>query len=77
MTVLCGLCTGVFVLGGLFGGRGDVFGGGEVALLALIIGGLPTAIGIGLFYGGRRMLRASDPPKIVVRLDEPQDGPTP
>lgn len=74
IAVLCGLCTGVFFIGGLFGGRGDMFGGVDIAIMSLFIGGIPTAIGVGLFYGGRAMLRASDPPKPVVRLDEPPSG---
>jgi hypothetical protein len=60
---LCGLCTAVFVIGGIFGGGGGgEFGGGEMVVMALVIGGLPTLIGVGLFFGGRALWRDAQPP---------------
>ena len=54
MTALCGLCTAVFFVGGLID-RGDA----SFSVLSIFIGGIPTAIGLGLFIGGRALLRPS------------------
>jgi hypothetical protein len=54
IATLCGLCTAVFFVTGLFGDRSYV-------VLSLVIGGLPTALGFGLFVAGRSLLRP--PPK--------------
>jgi hypothetical protein len=59
---LCGLCTAVFVIGGLFSGGGAEFGGAGMVVMALVIGGLPTLIGVGLFFGGRALWRDAQPP---------------
>lgn len=52
MMVLCGLCTAVFFIGGLIPHGDASFSG-----LSLVIGGIPTAIGVALFLVGRGMLR--------------------
>jgi hypothetical protein len=69
MATLCGLCTGVFVISGLASNGGEYGGLGLVAT-ALVIGGLPTLLGVGLFFAGRRLLRGAEPPKPIVRLDD-------
>ncbi|HET6971377.1 MAG TPA: hypothetical protein VFH92_09650 [Phenylobacterium sp.] len=59
MMGLCGLCTAVFLVASVFDGGGgrELGGGGELAIMALVIGGIPTAIGVGLFVAGRSLLR--------------------
>lgn len=61
MGFLCGSCTLLFLVGGLLSS-----GGGEMAILSLFIGGVPAALGIGLFLAGRTMwkdaTRAIKPP---------------
>jgi hypothetical protein len=54
---LCGLCSLVFLVSVLGSGTGDA--GGMLAL-ALVFGGVPIAIGFGLFAFGRS-LRAPRP----------------
>jgi hypothetical protein len=55
MAGLCGLCTAAFLVVSFTSP-----GNGSLALLALPIGGIPTAIGVGLFIAGRG-LRAPPP----------------
>ncbi|MBO9497814.1 MAG: hypothetical protein J7496_02095 [Novosphingobium sp.] len=59
---LSGLCTGVVLIGGLVGGGGEEFA--SIAPLALVFGGVPFAIGLGLFFGGRSLLRGAQSPKV-------------
>jgi hypothetical protein len=47
----------VFFVGGLVPGGDRSFSG-----LALVLGGIPTAIGLGLFLAGRTLLRGPKPP---------------
>lgn len=61
MAALCGLCTVVFVISGLTEGRGELFSGGDIAIMALFIGGLPTLIGVGLVAGGRALWKPPPP----------------
>jgi hypothetical protein len=42
------------------GGAGGMFGG---FMIVLLFGGIPFAIGVGLFLLGRRMVRAAEPAK--------------
>jgi hypothetical protein len=61
MTVLSGLCTGVFLLSSLLQPSGM-----QIAILALPIGGIPLAVGLLLFWWGRRLLKsrpAAEPPR--------------
>ena len=51
---LCGLCTLVFATSDM-GGRSGI---GPMAPIALVIGGIPTAIGVGLIFLGRAMYRS-------------------
>jgi hypothetical protein len=52
-----GACT-LYVLAGLMAnGSGGYGTTGEWAVMALVIGGLPCLIGVGLFFGGRKLSR--------------------
>jgi hypothetical protein len=52
IATLCGLCTGAFLISGLLqpGGQG-------VAALAIPVGGIPTAVGLLLYWAGRKVLK--------------------
>ena len=52
IALLCGLCTGYFEVG--FLSNGNDFSN---LWLPLIVGGLPTLIGVGLFLLGRALFR--------------------
>jgi hypothetical protein len=61
-----GACT-LYVLAGLMtDGTGGYGTTGEWVLLALVIGGLPCLIGVGLFFGGRKLSRPSRARKAAV-----------
>lgn len=66
MAGLCGLCTLVVAIGGLVtggnGGGDEIFSGGDTVILALVIGGVPTAIGVGLFFIGNALWRQAKAP---------------
>jgi len=76
MTVLCGGCTAVFLFPSLWAwlrlyldhgamtdaDRYSAAFGPVVAIGSLIVGGLPTSIGVLLFVMGRRRYRASSKP---------------
>jgi hypothetical protein len=55
VATLCGLCTAVFFVAGLIP-HGDA----SFTRLSLLIGGIPTAIGVGLFLAGRALLRPTE-----------------
>ena len=50
---LSGLCSLVFIIGGLSGG------GAELFTLVLVLGGIPFAIGVGLTLGGKAIINAA------------------
>ncbi len=58
--LLCGGCGALFFFGFLFG---SLFNSNHeditMVVLPLVMGGVPAAIGFGLFYAGRGMRRAS------------------
>jgi hypothetical protein len=54
MMALCGLCSLVFVLSTAGSGGGET---GGMLLLVLVIGGVPIAIGFGIFWLGRWLRR--------------------
>lgn len=54
---LCGLCTLVFMGGAVFGGETHPFRASDMVIMALIIGGVPTLIGVGVMFWGRALLR--------------------
>jgi len=56
MMTLCGLCTLVFMVSGLVSS-----GGQGLAATAMFIGGIPTAMGLGLFVAGREFLKPRAP----------------
>lgn len=62
---LCGACTLLFGSGVLFdamAGRGGGDGFQIDLPTVAIIGGVPTAIGLGLFFGGRSLYRSGAKP---------------
>ena len=66
IAALCGLCTGIFLINALVSSGSEA----EFGLLALIIGGIPTLIGIGLVFLGRHLLR-----KAAVRDAQQEQAP--
>ena len=50
---LSGLCSLVFIIGGMSGE------GGDLLVLTLIVGGIPFAIGVGLTLGGKAIINAA------------------
>lgn len=75
IAALCGLCTMVFMVGSVIDrGGGELFAGGDVFILALVIGGLPTGIGALIAWGGWRLYRpkpAIRPATLQVFSDKP------
>ena len=69
-----GLCTLVFLGTGLTDGGGDEFFLGILPLI-LLIGGIPIAIGIGLFFGGRALLRLAREEEAEAVAEEQLPGP--
>ena len=49
-----GLCTGAFVVAGLSDNSGGEFSGGGLAITALILGGPPCLVGIGMILAARK-----------------------
>lgn len=65
IALLSGLCSAVFVIGmlvELFSGRGSLGELLSIGLMVLIVGGVPFAIGFGLFVVGRNARRGSETP---------------
>ena len=52
MMVLCGLCSACGFVVGL---TDPTFRGGETLGLVLVIGGVPFAIGLGIFFAGKAL----------------------
>ena len=66
IAALCGLCTLVMIGTGLSsGGRGQ----SGIIVLALVIGGIPTAFGGILIWGGIMVARNAQRPAPKVKLD--------
>jgi Kef-type K+ transport system membrane component KefB len=57
MMTLCGMCSLVFVISTAGGGGGEM---GGMLLLVLVIGGVPIAVGFGIFWLGRWLRRPKD-----------------
>ena len=57
---LSGLCSLLFLVGALFDGGSA--GAEQMSMLpaVLLIGGIPLAIGIGMIFGGRAIVRSAD-----------------
>lgn len=63
IALLCGLCTaGYVVMGAASLGKGGEEGAyGPIFMIAsLLVGGVPTAIGAGLFVAGRALRKPRD-----------------
>lgn len=65
MMLLCGGCGALFFFGLLFSSllNANHLDAAMVAL-PLVMGGVPTAIGFGLFYAGRRLRRPGAEPRV-------------
>lgn len=63
MTALCGTCTAFYVVAGIVDAShpGPENYGGVVLVAALILGGLPTLVGVLLLWWGLRLRKASAP----------------
>jgi hypothetical protein len=60
ITTLSGLCSAWFLVMLVASpGSGGEFGGSGMLVLIAVIGGLPFASGIGLFFAGRALVRAA------------------
>ncbi len=71
-----GACT-AWVLAGLFAnGSGGYGSAGGWALLSLLFGGVPCLVGLGLFFGGRRLARPLKTPARAIPVPEHDDEPT-
>jgi hypothetical protein len=58
IATLCGLCTLAFVFIGVASSAQSSGGGAGLVGLALIVGGIPIALGVGLIFLGRWLLRS-------------------
>lgn len=58
MMALCGLCSLAFIVSVVGGGGSDV---GGMLLLVLLVGGVPIAVGFGIFWLGRWLRRPKGP----------------
>ena len=56
MFALCGLCTGVFLVTGMMPHEDRSF-----AVIALVVGGIPTLIGFGVMQLGLTLYRGAKP----------------
>lgn len=58
IAALCGLCGSVFVLAGLWTAlTSHARDGTEISVMGFFMGGIPTAVGVGLFVAGRSLRR--------------------
>lgn len=58
IALLSGLCSAYFVLM-MLGGGGNAEAVGGMLFLVLFVGGIPFAIGLGLFFWGRSLIRSA------------------
>jgi hypothetical protein len=63
LAALCGLCT-LVVAGGSLAAPGDPqgYGGGGMVGIALLLGGVPTLLGLGMIFAGVMLLRSGRKP---------------
>jgi hypothetical protein len=61
---LSGLCTLLIVGTSLVDGSsgGEDYG---IGMMALVIGGVPFVVGLGMFFAGRALLRSPSPPPLT------------
>jgi hypothetical protein len=72
LAALCGLCT-LVVAGGSLSMPSDSqgYGGGGMVGIALLLGGVPTLLGLGMIFAGVMLLRsARKPPPEVTKTFE-------
>jgi hypothetical protein len=64
VALLCGLCTLVVIGVSLAAPvtHGQNYGGGAMIPVALVFGGLPTAVGAGMIWAGVALIRAGRKP---------------
>ena len=65
-----GLCSLVVVIMGFSEAMRDPL----IIMLPLLVGGIPFAIGFGLFWGGRALLRQDAGDRAGFRVPEPPSG---
>jgi len=58
--ILIMTCSGLCSLVVVFMGFGEAMRDPSIIMLPLLVGGIPFAIGFGLFWGGRALLRQDD-----------------
>jgi hypothetical protein len=70
LAALCGLCT-LVVAGTSLAALGDPrgYGGGMVGI-ALLLGGVPTLLGLGMIFAGVTLLRSARKPPEVTKTSE-------
>ncbi len=72
MMVLCGGCGALFLVSFLVSAvQSPNAGGVGMAIFPLVMGGLPTLVGLGLFLIGRDLRRPKRPPAVDRRGSEP------
>ena len=55
---LSGLCSGILIVSGLMGGEASGPDALSSLMIVLVVGGIPFAIGLGLFFAGRALARS-------------------
>jgi len=57
---LCGLCTAGFLV---MTGSSDPGSAGGLLIIAAVVAGIPIAVGVLIFIGGRNLWRGPQPPR--------------
>lgn len=69
--ILIMTCSGLCSLVVVFMGFGEAIRDPSIIMLPLLVGGIPFAIGFGLFWGGRALLRQDASERALPRPPEP------
>ena len=71
LAALCGLCT-LVVAGTSLAAQSDPqgYGGGGMVGIALLLGGVPTLLGLGMIFAGVMLLRSARKPPEVTKTFE-------
>jgi hypothetical protein len=72
--ILIMTCSGLCSLVVVFMGLGEAMRDPSIIMLPLLVGGIPFAIGFGLFWGGRALLRQDAGERTAFRVPEPPSG---
>ncbi len=64
IATLCGACTAVVLVAGLANLKDSQGYGSMMLIMSLVIGGVPTLIGVGLFAWGRWLRKTEDRPTL-------------